>query len=99
MRVAMIAVPGGVFLTVVLWWMVEHLSPDAVAMAARRRDDEDDWQPTIIDNPQPVYSDQVTGYTHLFRRAAGMPALPDRQAEIDNLRSALDYIEAQEIHR
>ena len=51
-----------------------------------------DW----IDGEATVYTDEVTPYTHAFRRVAGLPALPSRQAEIDQLRAALDYIEAQE---
>ena len=63
---------------------------------SQRRDDEDDWRPTTIDYPsQPVFSDEVTPYTHLLRRATGMPQLPDRQAEIDALRSALAYLESE----
>jgi hypothetical protein len=32
MRVLLIAVPGGVFVTGILWWLTERLSSDAVAM-------------------------------------------------------------------
>lgn len=42
-----------------------------------------------------TYADQVTPYTHVFRRVAGMPALPDRQAQIDELRSYLAVLEAE----
>ena len=118
MKVALaIAIPLGVFLTLVAWRLSQLLSSDAIAMAigmllgvlslaaptalvlaASRRDDEDDWQPTDINYPAPriVYSDDVTPYTRIARRVAGMPQLPDRQAEIDRLRTVLDYIEAQE---
>ena len=117
MKVAFgIAIPLGVFLTLVAWRLSQLLSPDAIAMAlgmllgvlslvptsllvlaGRRRDDEDDWRPTGIDYPAPriVYSDEVTPYTRIARRAAGMPQLPDRQAEIDTLRSALAYLESE----
>jgi len=75
-----------------------------VTLAARRdaQDDRyDDWQPTIIDYPPPptIYADQVTPYTHLFRNVAGMPALPDRQTQIAEMRAVLDYIEAHEVQR
>lgn len=68
----------------------------ALVAIARRRDEEDDWQPTIIDYPAPptVYADEVTPYTHLARRVAGMPALPSRAQQIADLRAALDNIEA-----
>lgn len=72
----------GVFSFIPTLWLVN---------LARRRDD--DWQPTIIDYPPPVFADQVTPYSHLFRRAAGMTQLPDRRAEIDMLRAAADYLE------
>lgn len=52
-----------------------------------------DW----IDGEATAYADEVTPYTHTFRRVAGLPALPSRQAEIDQLRAALDYIEAQDV--
>ena len=69
----------------------------ALVAMARHRDEEDDRQPVIIDyNPPTVYDDDVTPYTHLLRRAAGMPQLPDRGAEIAQLRAALVYLEAQE---
>ena len=118
MKVAFaIAIPLGVFLTLVAWRLSQLLSSDAIAMAlgmllgvlslvptsllvlaGRRRDDEDDWRPAVVDHPAPriVYSDDVTPYTRIARRVAGMPQLPDRQAEIDRLRTVLDYIEAQE---
>jgi len=54
-----------------------------------------DVQPTY----QPTYADEVTPYTHLFRRAAGMPALHDRQATIDELRSHLAYLEDEQVSR
>lgn len=123
-----IAVPLGVFLTLVAWRLSQILSPDAIALAlgltlgviagiptlalvtlARRRDEEDDWQPTVIDYPMPpavTYADQVTLYTRLARRAMQLPALPDRQAmaapqlltrrEIADMRLYLDAVEAGE---
>ena len=42
-------------------------------------------------------AEDVTPYTHTFRRLTGMPPLPTRQQQIDQLRAALDYIEAQEV--
>lgn len=102
MRVALaIAVPLGASLTVILWRISTLLSPDAVAMAlglffgvlagvpamalvamARRRDEEDDY----IDVQPTVYADEVTPYTHLFRRATGLPELPSRQAQSETQR-------------
>lgn len=68
----------------------------ALVLLARRRDGEDDWQPTIIDYPPPpVFSDQVTPYTQLARRAMQLPEFPDRRAEIDMLRAAADYLESE----
>lgn len=110
MRVALlIAVPIGAFLTLIVWRLSELLSPDAVALVlglavgvlagippmalvamARRRDEQDDY----ID-VQPTYLGEVTPYSRIARRAAGMPALPDRQAEIDTLRAALAYLESE----
>lgn len=55
--------------------------------------------PPTIDAYPTTYADEVTPYTHLARRAMGMPALPTRQQQIDQLRAALDYIEAQEVSR
>lgn len=84
-----------------LWWLNERLSSDAIGMAiglaigtlaglpvaalvnaAARRDAEDDWQSFIVDYPLPPM-------------AASSPQLSDRQAEIDTLRSALDYLEGE----
>ena len=85
---------------------------------ARGRDAEDYAGPDYID-VQPTYADQVTPYTHAFRRAVSLQPLlprqdpdvvlrtyldqmetaPNRQAEIDQLRAALNYIEAQEVTR
>jgi len=55
-------------------------------------------QPDYIDAPT-VYADEVTPYTHLFRRVARLPALPDRQTQISEMRAVLDYIEANEVQR
>lgn len=44
-----------------------------------------------------TYADDVTSYTHAFRRVAGMPALPACQAQIQELRSYLAYLEAEEV--
>ena len=55
-------------------------------------------QPDYIDAPT-VYSDQVTPYTHLFRRATGMPQLPDRQATIEELRQMLTILESEDVTR
>ena len=70
--------------------------PAAVLVLVTRRSapaPDYDW----IDGEATVYDDEVTPYTHAFRRVAGLPALPSRQTEIDQLRAALDYIEAQEV--
>ena len=107
-----IAVPLGGFLTAVAWRLSQLLSPDAIALAlglffgvlagvpsmalvamARRRDEEDDY----IDVQPTVYADEVTPYTHLFRRAAGMPQLPSRAQQIADLRAVLDALEAKEV--
>ena len=50
-----------------------------------------------IDAPAITHAADVTPYTHTFRRVAGMPALPDRQAQIAELRSYLAYLEAEEV--
>ncbi len=58
---------------------------------------QEEWD---IEYPaRPTYADEVTPYTHAFRRVAGMPALPDRQAEIDQLRQYLDYLESEKVNR
>ena len=65
---------------------------------ASRRDSEDYGEGDYID-VQPTYSDQVTPYTHLFRRVTGMPQLPDRQATIEELRQMLTILESEEVTR
>ncbi len=90
----------------------------ALVLLARRRDEQDGDEGDYIDAPV-TYADEVTPYTHAFRRAVNLQPLlprqdsdvvlrtyldqmetaPDRQAEIDQLRAALDYIEAQEVNR
>ena len=111
----LIAVPGGAIFTAFAWRISELLSPDAIGMAlgmllgvlaglpaaalvitALRHNAP--AQPDYIDAPT-VYSDQVTPYYLLARRTMGIPALPDRRAEIDQLRAVLDYIEAREVSR
>jgi hypothetical protein len=79
----------------------------ALVLLARRRDDEDgpgdyiDVQPTHQAQPPTceyapvVYADEVTPYTHAFRRVTGMPPLPDRQAQIDELEAYLDHLKTQ----
>ena len=88
----------------------------ALVLLARRRDDEDgpgdyiDVQPTHqAPSPAPtweyapvVYADQVTPYSHVFRRVTGLPALPDRptqlptpadnQAQISELEAYLEHL-------
>lgn len=66
-----------------------------LVFVARRRDDGDYGDGDYIDAPV-VYADQVTPYSHLARRMMQLPALPERQAQIDQLRAVLDYIEANE---
>ena len=110
----LIAIPGGMFATGVMWWLGEHLSSDAIAMAiglffgalslvpatvlvlaGGRRDDEDDWQ----DDHQTIDAYPTTPYYKLAQRVIGEPRqLSSRQAEIDTLRSALAYLEDQEVH-
>lgn len=70
----------------------------ALVLAALRGDraSDDNDPPTIDAYPEPAAED-VTPYTHTFRRLTGMPPLPTRQQQIDQLRAALDYIEAQEV--
>jgi hypothetical protein len=51
----------------------------------------------FIDAPAITHAADVTPYTHTFRRVAGLPALPDRQAQIQELRSYLAYLEAEEV--
>ena len=107
--VLLIAVPALALFT----WSLSRLSSDAVALAlgltlgvlsiipatllvlsaVRRRDSED---AEYIDAPT-VYSDEVTPYYRIARRAMGMPQLPDRRVQIAELRAALDYIEAAEV--
>ena len=139
--VLLIAIPGGMFATFVMWWLGEHLSPDAIGMAiglafgvlaglpaaalvlvasrSRAPYYGDDYEPPTIDVRPTAYAEDVTPYTHLFRRAVNLQPLlprqnpdvvlrtyldqmetaPNRQAEIDQLRAALNYIEAREVSR
>lgn len=109
----LIGVPGGIAATFVMWWIGERLSPDAIAMAiglllgvlsgvpaaalvlaALRGGDDNDCHPMTVDAyPEPAAED----VTPTIRRLTGMPPLPTRQQQIDQLRAALDYIEAQEV--
>lgn len=71
-----------------------------VLIAVSRRTPDpfyDNYDPPTIDVT--AYADEVTPYTHLFRRAAGMPALPDRQAEIAELEAYLKHLKAGEVSR
>ena len=68
----------------------------ALVTLARRRDEEDYDDRDYLDAPV-VYADEVTPYTHLARRVMQLPELPNRQAEIDQLRAVLDYIEAKKV--
>lgn len=71
----------------------------ALVLAVLRGGDDNDCHPMTVDAyPEPAAED-VTPYTHTFRRLTGMPPLPTRQQQIDQLRAALDYIEAQEVSR
>ncbi len=65
-----------------------------VLAAGRRRDSEDYAEGSYID-VQPTYAEDVTPYYRLARRAMGMPALPERQAQIDELEAYLDHLKAQ----
>mgnify|MGYP001328560849 CR=1 FL=1 len=88
----------------------------ALVLLARRRDDDDDAatddyidvQPTH-QAPSPtweyapvVYADEVTPYSHVFRRVAGMPPLParpapaDTQTQISELEAYLDHLRSME---
>jgi hypothetical protein len=108
-----IAVPLGVFFTAAAWRISELLSPDAIGMALGMLFGVLAGVPTAAlvlvasrsaadRRPAPDYdidafAEDVTPYTHTFRRVAGMPALPDRQAQIQELRSYLAYLEAEEV--
>ena len=103
-----IAVPGGMFATFVLWWLGEHLSPDAIGMAiglafgvlaglpaaalvlvasrSRAPYYGDDYEPPTID-VQPAAAEDVTPYTHLFRRAVSLQPLLPRQNPDEVLRT------------
>ena len=115
-----IAVPGGMFATFVMWWLGEHLSPDAVAMAiglafgvlaglpaaalvlvatSRRAPNYDDYEPPTIDMYPPTYAEDVTPYTHLFRRAVNLQPLLPRQEQAEVLRTYLAQLESEEVNR
>ena len=68
-----------------------------VLWASNRTPNYLDSEPPTIDAYPTTYADEVTPYTHLARRAMGMQPLLTRQQQIDQLRAALDYIEAQEV--
>jgi hypothetical protein len=108
-----IAVPVGALFTLFAWRISTLLSPDAVAMAlgmllgvlagvpaaalvlvaSRSAADRRPAPDYDID----TFAEDVTPYTHTLRRLAGMPALPDRQAQIAELRSYLAVLEAEEV--
>ena len=115
-----IAVPGGMFATFVMWWLGEHLSPDAVAMAiglafgvlaglpaaalvlvatSRRAPNYDDYEPPTIDMYPPTAAEDVTPYTHLFRRAVNLQPLLPRQEQAEVLRTYLAQLESEEVNR
>ena len=107
-NVLSIAIPGGIIATLILWWIGENLSSDALSMAigmvlgtlagvpsaaliflALHRGDQDgnyidaptyQNEPTVCVNPPTIYADEVTMYSHMFRKAIGLPPLPERQA-------------------
>ena len=81
-----------------MFGVLAGLPAAALVLVASRRDSEDYGEGDYID-VQPTYSDQVTPYTHLFRRATGMPQLPDRQATIEELRQMLTILESEEVTR
>lgn len=88
----------------------------ALVLLARRRDDEDDSAADDYIDVQPthqapaptweyapvVYADEVTPYSHAFRRVAGMPPLParpapaDTSAQISELEAYLDHLRSLE---
>ena len=65
----------------------------ALVIVAARRDQDDDAG-DYIDAPV-TYADQVTPYYRTARQVMGMPALPDRQAQIDELEAYLDHLKTQ----
>ena len=65
----------------------------ALVIVAARRDREDDAG-DYIDAPV-TYADQVTPYYRAARQVMGMPALPDRQAQISELEAYLDHLKTQ----
>lgn len=115
-----IAVPCGMFATFVMWWLGEHLSPDAVSMAlgmlfgvlaglpaaalvlvatSRRAPYYGDYEPPTIDVYPPTCAEDVTPYTHLFRRAMDLQPLLPRQDQAEVLRTYLAQLEAEEVNR
>ena len=68
-----------------------------VAAASRRVPNYEDYDDGSYIDAQPTYADEVTPYYRLARRVAQLPALPERQAQIDQLRAVLDYIETNEV--
>lgn len=71
--------------------------PTAALVLVASRSAADRPAPDYVFDVSPTYAEDVTPYTHTFRRVAGMPALPDRQAQIQELRSYLAYLEAEEV--
>lgn len=66
-----------------------------LVIGAARRDREDDDDDAYIDAHPTTYADQVTPYYRAARQVMGMPALPDRQAQIDELEAYLDHLKTQ----
>ena len=103
---------AGMF-TLFAWRISEMLSPDAIGMALGMLLGVLSGVPTAAlvlvasrsaadRRPAPDYdidafAEDVTPYTHTFRRLTGMSPLPTRQQQIDQLRAVLDHIEAQEM--
>ena len=56
----------------------------------------DDYEPPTID-VQPAAAEDVTPYTHLFRRAVNLQPLLPRQEQAEVLRIYLAQLEAEEV--
>lgn len=67
----------------------------ALVLVASRSNVDQRKAPDYDIDVRPTYADDVTPYTHLFRRATGMPALLTRRQQINHLQAVLNEMERE----
>ena len=93
-RISQLLSPDAIAMAIGLTLGVLSIIPSMwLITLARGRDAQDDYAgPDYID-VQPTYADQVTPYTHAFRRAVSLQPLLPRQNPDEVLRTYLDQME------